>query len=88
MGFASHRGHDGSHRDTMEWICFQNKEDMRADSLVTKFSHRGTMGVIVATMERAFVFIHFLLSFWHFLEFSSSSASNFISLGFCFVNGI
>jgi hypothetical protein len=32
--------------------------------------------------DRCAMFIHFLLSFWHFLEFLSSSTSNFISSGF------
>jgi hypothetical protein len=36
----------------MEWICFQNKKDTHAFVLVAKFSHRGTMEVIVATMAR------------------------------------
>jgi hypothetical protein len=32
------------------------------------------------------LFIYFLLSFWHFLVFlSSSSSSSFVSLGFCSV---
>jgi hypothetical protein len=39
----------------------------------------------MATMERIFMHIHILLSFWHFLVFLSSFASSFTSSGFCLV---
>jgi hypothetical protein len=46
------------------------------------------MGVIVTTMARSFcIYPVFALFLAINLEFLSSSATNFVSMAFCFVNG-
>jgi hypothetical protein len=47
-----YRGHDGSHRATMEQICFSFYEYTLLVPWALSHSHRDTMRVIVATMER------------------------------------
>jgi hypothetical protein len=52
-------------RATMEVDLFQIKVDLLRFSLGIKYSHRGTMGVIVATMEAQYLSTFFsLLAFF------------------------